>query len=370
MYVMISCQTLMKEGEETKGKLAMNTKRKKGSRRDTKEGKDMFSELPDCVLVHVMGFMDIKSAIQTCVLSKRWKDLWKHLTSLTFRYIDFGSMPRYNKFVYRVLSTRDGSISLYNLDLEACGYLATKLMKKVMQYVVLHNVSKLRIYVKYLNDRQAMNFPTALIFSCSSLTSLKIDGNGAQSLELPKSLHLPALKNLYLEHVRFTAPEPFSICNLLNTLVLKYCQLCNGVKVLCISNSNLSSLSLEYTFTIAKKIVLSTPNLSSLAIRDSFRHFQLSSTHNLSVLEEVIIDILGCSTQIDYPSITSCLQMLNNVKTMTLSSYTLRVILNVSFSVVFYPLFVFFCICQHICQYSIMQFKISIKICLQFTVNM
>lgn len=53
-------------------------------KRNKKDDKDNISEFPDHVLLHIMSLMDTKSAVRTCVLSKRWKDLCKRLTNLTF----------------------------------------------------------------------------------------------------------------------------------------------------------------------------------------------------------------------------------------------------------------------------------------------
>ncbi|KAG5012861.1 hypothetical protein JHK82_025002 [Glycine max] len=106
-----------------------------------------------------------------------------------------------------------------------------------------------------------------LIFCSQSLTSLKLCHGVNPSLAiLPKSLHLPVLKSLHLECVKFTASddhstEPFSNCHVLNTLVLEDCSLYNDAQVLCISNSTLSSLTISGRGRQLYQIVFSTPNL-------------------------------------------------------------------------------------------------------------
>ncbi|AES87354.1 F-box/RNI/FBD-like domain protein [Medicago truncatula] len=42
------------------------------------------SELPDCLLLHILSFLEARDAVRTCILSKRWKDLCKRLTTLTY----------------------------------------------------------------------------------------------------------------------------------------------------------------------------------------------------------------------------------------------------------------------------------------------
>lgn len=121
--------------------------------------------------------------------------------------------------------------------------------------------------------------------------------------------------------------EPFSTCYMLNTLVIEYCFMHCDAQVLCISNSNLSTLTLD---TFQEHIVLSTPNLTSLTIRDGF-HFtllQLSSTCDLSLLKEADIET---RVDIHYSVIITWLRLMTNVKMLTISSATLKAILNVSY---------------------------------------
>ncbi|RDX98704.1 putative F-box/LRR-repeat protein, partial [Mucuna pruriens] len=323
----------MEEGKETKGKLMMEMKRQRASGRDSKEERDRLSELSDCVLLHIMKFMDTRYAVQTCILSKRWKNLWKCLTTLYFHDRYFRSIENFNKFVSQVLSSRDSSIPVLNLHFCPFNITPAKLLNRVMKYAVMHNVQKLRINISFPTNMPNLFDPQ--IFSCPSLTVLELYNSGPP-LELPKFLQLPALKNLLLTNVSFTpsdndCAEPFSTCKLLNTLVLQGCSLHKDAKVLLISNSNLSSLNLDNTFqatpnnldTFQHKIVLSTPNLSSLTIMDylSFSCHQLSSTCDLSFLEEGSI----CTT---LPKIIGWLQVFTNVKTLTLNSETLRILLN------------------------------------------
>ncbi|XP_006587333.2 uncharacterized protein [Glycine max] len=144
---------------------------------------------------------------------------------------------------------------------------------------------------------------------------------------------MPALKSLQLEAVSITArdndyAEPFSTCNVLNTLILDGCSLHKDAKFLSISNSSLSSLTISGSFEGgAYKIALSTPNLSSLTVTGHNNH-TISSACNLSFLEEVTIDTLGYTL---FPNtdllIISWLQVLTNVKILRLYSGTLLTIL-------------------------------------------
>ncbi|AES88262.1 F-box/FBD-like domain protein [Medicago truncatula] len=45
---------------------------------------DRLSDLPDCVLLHILSMLDSKHRVRTGILSKRWKHLWKHIPTKIF----------------------------------------------------------------------------------------------------------------------------------------------------------------------------------------------------------------------------------------------------------------------------------------------
>ncbi|XP_021297313.1 putative FBD-associated F-box protein At5g56410 [Herrania umbratica] len=60
-----------------------------GKGNNKKKNKDRISELTDELLLKIMSFLNTKHAVQTCVLSKRWKTLWESLPYLDFNYNTF-----------------------------------------------------------------------------------------------------------------------------------------------------------------------------------------------------------------------------------------------------------------------------------------
>ncbi|CAJ1952912.1 unnamed protein product [Sphenostylis stenocarpa] len=292
--------------------------------------RDRISELSDSILLHIMSFMNTKYAVQTCVLSKRWNHLCKLLINLIYSPIPNlpkkNGVERFKKFATWVLSTRDHSCSVHSLRLHLC-WTDPELLDKIIKYSLYCNVQQLilDVYSGFRPDFESL----PLIFCSQSLTSLKlcIAWNYAV-IVLPKSLHLPVLKNLHLQCVIFTASDndsaqPFSNCHLLNTLVLRYCSLHGDAQMLCISNSTLSSFTIYEGQTY--QILLSTPNLSYFTIRGSASH-QLFSRCNLSFLDEVNIDVSWDGSWAEKSSIISSnimrwLQVLANVKKLTFSSW-------------------------------------------------
>jgi hypothetical protein len=297
--------------------------------RNRKEERRTLSDFPDSILLEIMKFMDTKDAVQTCILSTRWKDLWRCLPSLATNFSDFSqNLTQFSQFVSSVLSHRDNSIDLPDIDLRHAGGIQPELLDRVMAYAVSHNVKTLAVDIDLIHfnfcDDHTLN---PCIFSCPSLTYLKICILSVpRMIELPSSLHFMALKSLHLEHVTFVANEdgvadPFSNCHMLTTLVLGWCTLTHNTKFLCISNSKLSSLTIG-TILGAPKVVLSTPNLSSLTL---FRGLiDQVSTCNLSLLDQVNIDVQDIGHL--YSNLINWLHGLADyIKILALSSTTLKV---------------------------------------------
>jgi len=133
---------------------------KRQSETDIQDGNnaDRLSDLPDHLLLHIFEFMNIKCSIQTCVLSKRWKDLWKSLTNLTF-YHSRDRSDTYYKFVSQILSDCDCSLPLHKLIyfplisknkirhfLQDPANSPKTTLLEVMKYAASHNVQEVTIY--------------------------------------------------------------------------------------------------------------------------------------------------------------------------------------------------------------------------------
>ena len=216
-------------------------------------------------------------------------------------------------------------------------------MNRVVTYAKSHNVENLTLEIGF--NFQSNYSLDPCIFSCKSLTRLKIVITTFFSkTKLPTSLHFPKLKSLHLMYVTFVAnangiADPFSNCSMLTTLVLDHCFLHHNAKVLCISNSKLSSLTIGCSIPKESyKIVVSCPNLNSISLmRDSIHQVSVS---DLSFLERANIDVCDLSFleeeniddeqyrrfELTYSSIICWLHALANyVKILILSSTTLKV---------------------------------------------
>ncbi|XP_014492307.1 F-box/LRR-repeat protein 25-like [Vigna radiata var. radiata] len=91
-----------KEEEQNKGK-------------DKEKEEDMLTELPEEIILHILSFVDAKTAVQTSVLNKRCRHIWSFLPVITF--VDsFDDPAFFEDFVRNFLSYRDTSTNVFNLN--------------------------------------------------------------------------------------------------------------------------------------------------------------------------------------------------------------------------------------------------------------
>lgn len=67
---------------------------------------DRISALPDELLHHVMTFLTAKEAVQTCVLSRRWQNVWASVGYLNVDSCNFITVKHFKKFVDNLLLQR------------------------------------------------------------------------------------------------------------------------------------------------------------------------------------------------------------------------------------------------------------------------
>jgi len=108
------------------------------------ETKDRLSDLPESVILHLLSFLNAKYAVQTCVLSTRWRNLWKLLPVLIFNFTDFQFYKKFMNFIFKVLSLRNSSVTLQALEYKRDGgQIDPRLLKNIVNYAISHNVQQL-----------------------------------------------------------------------------------------------------------------------------------------------------------------------------------------------------------------------------------
>uniref|UniRef100_A0A0E0R6M7 F-box domain-containing protein n=1 Tax=Oryza rufipogon TaxID=4529 RepID=A0A0E0R6M7_ORYRU len=83
------------------------------------DGADHISALPDELLQYLLSFIPSREAVQTCVLSQRWRHQWKYVPALRINDVDsFYSVQQLNKFVHHLLLHRKRT-PLYVCELDS-----------------------------------------------------------------------------------------------------------------------------------------------------------------------------------------------------------------------------------------------------------
>jgi hypothetical protein len=317
-------------------------------RQEEKSDTDRLSDLPDHLLLHIIQFMITKDAVQTCVLSQRWKNLWKSLTNINLHHFGEynGGVVISDKFVSQFLLGRDNSIPLHSIS-----YRTTNIPVELMEYATSHNVQQLEIMTQ-IDHISNIDLPPS-IFNCDSLTSLtlcmKDVDNHTTTIMFPKSLNLPALKTLNLGNFTFFTSDngyadPFSTCNMLNELLILACKLQDDAQGLCISNSKVSNLVIgtRNPDSNIHKVILCTPKLTSLAITGVPPTFPAPSTCNLTLLEELkFVCKYGNTDTMAEDILISWLHLFAKVNIITISFKILEWMVNVSYFSISSPLHIY-----------------------------
>jgi hypothetical protein len=295
---------------------------------NTDENQDRLSDLPDCVLFRILSGLDAKKAVQTCILSKRWKNMWRYLSVVSLSSLNFKTLKSFTKFVSRFLSLHDKETALHTLKFHREGIMESHLLKRIFKYAVSHNVEKLYIncYVEH--------FPLRYI-SCHTLTSLNLSANIKMDCQLPifsNSLNLPALSSLCLESFAFRSggndgcAEPFSSFNNLNTLIIQSFEILDE-EYLLISNATLVNLTIKTSAQDYCKIELSTPSLCNFDFSGNPVHKLNGSNGNLSSIKHVSIDIPIWSNKKKISLLLlNWLAKLPNIESLTVSAHILQVL--------------------------------------------
>ncbi|XP_058736321.1 FBD-associated F-box protein At4g13985-like isoform X2 [Vicia villosa] len=310
---------------------------------DADEKEDRLSDLPDCIVLHIFSFLNVKQVVQTSVLSTRWHHLWKYLPTLTLGSSHFDNFDSFIRFVinffYFLCRDGDPSISLHKL-----GFLyedglppfrhrhhvedgvSPDLLNSMLNYAVSRNVKELQICMR--SDIQL--FPSCLS-SCHSLTSLDFfvpqrnPKNPNGTVLFPNSLNLPSLTHLHIGRVAFHGGvDLFSGFPRLNRMMITHFKIL-GEQNLCISSTTLVVLAMKNIFPHHWKIQLSTPNLSTLVFIGT-PPSQIMCASRLSSLKHVQI-YPEKMNYVKAPSLLlSLLHQLADIQWLTLSSNTLQVL--------------------------------------------
>ncbi|KAG6390377.1 hypothetical protein SASPL_148111 [Salvia splendens] len=198
---------------------------------------DRISQLPDQILQQILSLLDTNQALQTTILSTRWRTLSHTLSDLRFLLSRFTPLNnpkplshRFSHFVSHLLSLRDGAAPIRNFHLSFDTHLLIhadkSFIEKCILYAISHGVESLRLHARCRPD---ITLPPAF-FASTTLTELELRQLG-RVIIAPGKFSLPHLKNLFLEgswfgqegHYDPPLKEPFSGFPELEKLTLRRC---------------------------------------------------------------------------------------------------------------------------------------------------
>jgi F-box domain len=190
------------------------------------EGQDLISSLPEEVKGKILSYLSTRDAVQTSVLSSRWRYTWASVPEISIREADFTfansrTRSRFVKFVDVLLCLHNGPIFTFTLD--NGNFYRENYFRDAFDRWILYLSWRKELHEFSFNFCSAnlYNLPTSL-FSCHGLSSLKLRDcriklpQGFQGFKLMRVIELQGclISNDNLE--KFV-----SSCPILEELVMK-----------------------------------------------------------------------------------------------------------------------------------------------------
>ncbi|KAJ4789607.1 FBD-associated F-box protein [Rhynchospora pubera] len=299
-------------------------------------GIDRISGLPDPILTHILSFLPTKEAVHTCLLSKRWKNMWASVPVLNFDLKEFGDgysdfkledyetyihrgnefenpyneyhdpRPLFEWFLHGVLENREplhlGSLQFRWAPDGGCRQVSLNWLDDIVLLMP-------RVISVFIWKHPCPDFPDS-VFSCTSLENFElVVDNVPKELVSPKSISLPSLKVLHLGGQVLTDDFMkllFLGCPVLEELELDECMLV----VSDISSNVLKKLVINsFNFNYDDKIQISCPGLLYLDVCSLGPTLFLK---NVASLVNAYISLVDCD---DFKFLSS----LFNVTTLSLT---------------------------------------------------
>ncbi|MED6158438.1 hypothetical protein PIB30_032762 [Stylosanthes scabra] len=172
-------------------------------------GVDRISVLPDAILVHILSFLSSQTVVTaTSTLSTRWRDLWLSVPTVDLDDSLFrlrAKPDRFVPFAYAVLLSRDATQPILNFRLKyRSASVASCDVNFWLKIAIQRKVETVEFSPFFFSH---VTLPTA-IFTCSRLLVLKLQNLIVDRIS---TVHLPLLKTLHIDLVRFTNGEYLEI---------------------------------------------------------------------------------------------------------------------------------------------------------------
>ncbi|XP_078149936.1 F-box/FBD/LRR-repeat protein At1g16930-like isoform X2 [Carex rostrata] len=223
---------------------------------------DRISDLPDSLITQILSLLNPKEAVCTCILSKRWIDLWTFMDTLEFDYriSGFDRKNKFLRFVQGVLNRR-GLSPLNNFKLTWQS--RSRRNHGIVEECINHAIACMpRVIYIYMDTHMVFNLPNSL-FNCGSVKEMSLLGKQTLWKSQPKFINLRSLQKLELGPILIKDDLIRMLllgCPVLEELVLTRCRLMfnevnsNVLKKLTIKKCSIScrvkSITLKNTSTL------------------------------------------------------------------------------------------------------------------------
>ncbi|XP_071717827.1 putative F-box/FBD/LRR-repeat protein At4g13965 [Rutidosis leptorrhynchoides] len=261
---------------------------------------DRISNLPDDIIHHILSFLDLKYAMQTSALSKKWKLVWTFLPQLNLDSYKFSTISHFNKFVKHALLHRNNLIEVSALELRCRALVTNYTFKRIVNYADLHNVRRLNLVWTTTKDHEFPEF----LFSCRALEDLTLEfdfTSNARCYISESGWDFPALKKLNLRNFvidvsKYKRINLFSKCVNLKDLTLDRIEMCY-LEELSLCLPQLSNLTIyhRYSYDYPKVLNVVAPQLQNVKAPVVFidvmhcRDILQNSVDGFDSLEKVVL---------------------------------------------------------------------------------
>ncbi|XP_021835980.2 putative FBD-associated F-box protein At5g53635 [Spinacia oleracea] len=260
-----------------------------GKEKEIVEQMDIISDLPDHLIARALSFLETDEAVRTCVLSSRWRYLWKGIGRICLRGFDFDP-DIFSNLVEHVLKSCN-SANFLAFELFCPLLIDVSRLNSWIASIKSCKIEKLTIHANNTDDYILPESPLPqCILSYNTLVYLNLD---CFDIQIPESVvSFPCLKSLNLQ-VIFPDSEDavnrlLSCCPVLEKLyLLGFIDYPEGLKIN-ISVSTLRRLSLrlvntESSYEEEHDIIINTPNLEYLSVDDdSFSKYVVKDVSRVS----------------------------------------------------------------------------------------
>lgn len=272
----------------------------KGKRKRSEEKIEdvQLNSLPDCLLHHILSFLDMKDVIRTSILSKRWRDLSTSVPNLNFNIC---SAERRNlsevgflRFVERALFANSASkIHKFRLRFWRYNEKHVSHLDACIRFVMNKGVRELDLDFTTADNRSIGYKLPCLLLNCETLTSLKLRSCRFTAPDIARFTNLTALSLSCIPFTMVYLDDLLQGCPLLEDLVLVGAWLIFGYMNKYspfLPSLQLKRLTMEGTRY--SRIFIEAPNLQILKI--SSGDFDEFSFKDMPFLKEAYLDLSYC----------------------------------------------------------------------------